>query len=136
MKYLKLIEWISTDGARRKYRLVEHVSGAWKQFGYQIDLPPNKLEGWYSDTRNNERCWERVMEAWLEEGRGQRLYPPTWEGLYKLLRDVQKAGVNIPALKEAVDRAVDRPVLPGVLIVQLSCSLLIIMHDSLLDCSP
>ena len=118
MKYLKLIKWRSPDGVRREYRLVEHVSGAWRQFGYQIDLPFNKLEGWFSDTHDNERCWERVMDAWLK-GRGQRKYHPTWEGLYELLQDVQKGGF-IPALREAVDGAVDRAVLPGMIIMQLS----------------
>ena len=45
------------------------------------------------------------MRAWLK-GRARRQYPPTWEGLYKLLLAIRKEGKVISALKEAVDKAV------------------------------
>ena len=86
---------------------MEHLSTKWRQFGTQITLTQNTMDGWFSDTRDTESCWERVMQAWLQ-GRGKKEYPPTWEGLYKLLRDVRKEAV-VPVLREAVDRAV----LPG-----------------------
>ena len=86
---------------------MEHVSAKWRQFGIQISLTQNTMDGWFSDTRDTERCWERVMQAWLQ-GRGEKEYPPTWEGLYKMLRGVRKEAV-VPVLREAVDRAV----LPG-----------------------
>ena len=109
MKYLKLIKWQSLDGALQKYRLVERVSLKWRQFGLRISLTQNRMDGWFAESRDVERCWEKVMQTWLD-GQGQREYPPTWEGLYGLLRDVQKEGV-VPALREAVDKAV----LPGTL---------------------
>ena len=106
MKYLKLIKWQSPDA---EYRLVEHVSSKWRQFGLQIGLTPDRMDGWFTEeSRDAERCWEKVMQTWLD-GQGQREYPPTWEGLYGLLRDVRKEGVVLEQLKEAVDRAV----LPG-----------------------
>ena len=60
------------------------------------------MENWAKET-DNEECWERVMDAWLE-GQGQDEYPPTWEGLYVLLEDVQLGG-HVTALKEAVESA-------------------------------
>ena len=89
------------------YQIVEHVSAKWRKLGTRLNLTENMMEGWWLDTRVTERCWRKVMQAWLD-GRGQREYPPTWEGLYKLLRDVRKEAV-VPVLREAVDRAV----LPG-----------------------
>ena len=108
MKYLKLIKWQSLGGALQKYRLVERVSSKWRQFGLRISLTQDRMDSWFTESRDAERCWEKVMQTWLD-GRGQREYPPTWEGLYGLLRDVQKEGVVLDQLKEAVDRAV----LPG-----------------------
>ena len=108
MRYLELIEWTSPAGVLQEYRLVEHVSAKWRQFGRQLNLTEDTLDGWHTEALAVvRRCWEKVMQAWLG-GQGQREYPPTWEGLYKLLRDVKKEAV-VPVLREAVDRAV----LPG-----------------------
>ena len=60
------------------------------------------MENWAKET-DNEGCWVKVMNAWLE-GQGQDEYPPTWEGLYVLLEDVQLGG-HVTALKEAVESA-------------------------------
>ena len=45
------------------------------------------------------------MEAWLEGQGLQDAYPPTWQGLFVMLEDVQFGGV-VPALKEAVESAI------------------------------
>ena len=108
MRYLELIEWRSPAGVLQEYRLVEHVSAKWRQFGRQLNLTEDTLDGWHTETLAvARRCWEKVMQSWLG-GQGQREYPPTWEGLYKLLRDVRKEAV-VSVLREAVDKAV----LPG-----------------------
>ena len=105
MKYLQLIEWHSSDGVVQEFRLVEHISAKWRKIGIQINITANTMEGWWSETLDTEKCWERVMRAWLK-GRARRQYPPTWEGLYKLLLAIRKEGKVISALKEAVDKAV------------------------------
>ena len=43
------------------------------------------------------------MQAWLDKN--LQTYAPTWEGLYSLLRDVEKP-VAAEDLKEAVDNAI------------------------------
>ena len=58
------------------------------------------MENWASETRSNEVCWDRVINAWLD-GKGQDLYSQTWEGFYEMLKDVELGG-HVPALKEAV----------------------------------
>ena len=101
LKHLLLIKWES-EGAEHSYRLVNNVSSKWQKFGLMIDLTKNQMKNWAKET-DNEECWERVMEAWLE-GQGQDEYPLTWEGLFKLLKDVEFQGV-VPALKRAVESA-------------------------------
>ena len=63
------------------------------------------MENWAKDSEtDNEGRWVKVMKAWLE-GQGQDVYPPTWQGLFEMLEDVQFEGV-VPALKEAVESAI------------------------------
>ena len=87
-------------GAKRLSRLAQRT---------RLLISPEILRGmegvWQRDPNASDAT--RVMQAWLQ-GRGEKEYPPTWEGLYKLLRDVRKEAV-VPVLREAVDRAV----LPG-----------------------
>ena len=103
LKDLQLLKWTSPDGVVHRYRLVNHVSAKWKKFGRLINLTENQMKNWAKET-DNEGCWERVMETWLE-GQGQDVYPPTWQGLFEMLEDVQFGGV-VPALKEAVESAI------------------------------
>ena len=105
LKDLQLLKWTSPDGVVHRYCLVNHVSAKWKKFGRLINLTENQMKNWAKET-DNEGCWERVMEAWLE-GQGQDVYPPTWQGLFEMLEDVQFGGV-VPALKEAVESAIPR----------------------------
>ena len=55
--------------------------------------------------RKPERCWEKVMQHWLE-GRteGIHSYPRTWEGLYEMLRDLECCEVA-EGLQDAVKSA-------------------------------
>ena len=62
------------------------------------------MKNWAKET-DNEGCWESVKEAWLEGQGLQDAYPPTWQGLFVMLEDVQFGGV-VPALKEAVESAI------------------------------
>ena len=105
LKDLQLLKWTSPDGVVHRYRLINHVSAKWKKFGQLISLTENKMENWAKDSEtDNEGRWVKVMEAWLE-GQGQDAYPPTWQGLFEMLEDVQFGGV-VPALKEAVESAI------------------------------
>ena len=80
------------------------MSAKWRTLGTRIDLTPNTLDNWFLETnRSTERCFERVMQAWLDKN--LQTYAPTWEGLYSLLRDVEKP-VAAEDLKEAVDNAI------------------------------
>ena len=64
----------------------------------------NTLNQYETQLRGNgERCFELVMQDWLD-GRGRDEYPNTWEGLYKMLTDIQCSQVA-EELKTAVENA-------------------------------
>ena len=102
MKHLYLIQWES-EGAEQDFRLVNRVSSKWKQFGRRINLEEDLMTTWDRQVRGNaEECWDMVMQRWLKGERHN--YPLTWEGLFKLLKDVAFQGV-VPDLKHAVESA-------------------------------
>ena len=70
-----------------------------------LELTVNQLDGWESEYRGAvSRCWNKVMEHWLDEGGVTEDYPATWEGLYTLLEDVQCTQVA-EELKNALESA-------------------------------
>lgn len=98
---LELIKWRDQHGHERTFRLVDKVSSKWRAFGSRVSLEPDQLEAWETRfQRDSTRCWCMIMQHWLNRG-GTHDYPKTWDGLYKMLRDVQCSEVA-NELKEAV----------------------------------
>lgn len=92
MRALNLIKWKDGSGHVHKFRLINRVSSKWESFGYRLDIPQNMLDGWREQCLGySARCWMKVMECWLTVGHSQ--YPPSWEGLYEMLEDVEYAEV-------------------------------------------
>lgn len=88
LKSLNLIKW-----KREQFRLVERVSAQWNRFGIQLGIQADLLEGWkHQYLGDATKCWIKVMGHWLGQG-GSSEYPPSWEGVYKLLEDVQYVAV-------------------------------------------
>ena len=104
MKYLDAIKWRDERGTERMFELVKKVSTKWKTFGLRINLHMNTLTQYQFQMQGNaEWCWQMVMQEWLD-GRGQEEYPNTWEGLYKMLTDIQCSHIA-EELKTAVENA-------------------------------
>ena len=96
MKSLHLIKW-----SKGKFRLVNRVSGTWKEFGTLLEVEQNQLDAWRNECRDDAgRCWDKVMGHWLSTG-GTSDYPATWDGLYILLEDVEFSEVAVE-LKEVI----------------------------------
>lgn len=102
---LNLIKWNDKDGRENEFRLVERVSAKWREFGRQIELDENILDGWYKYYLGNAKyCWDKVMQSWLDNG--AKDYPKvTWSMLYEMLDDVNYAEVA-NELRTAVRRAI------------------------------
>ena len=91
---------------------MDRVCSKWKEFGTLLGISLNTLSVWERQYRGNANmCWTKVMEHWLNGG-CKHSYPPTWEGLYLLLEDVQCSQVA-EELKKALDEkmAEDKPVI-------------------------
>ena len=102
MKLLSLLKWKDKQGVVFSFRLGSRVSTKWKTFGLLLGFQPNELDELDSRYRGVcTSCWNSVMERWLNGG-GEPDYPPTWEGLYALLRDTEQSNVARD-LRKAVD---------------------------------
>ena len=67
-----------------------------------LGLTPSQLNAINGQYRGDAGlCWNEVMDHWLDGGSAH--YPPTWEGLYTLLEDMELAHVAAD-LKEAVSQ--------------------------------
>ena len=104
MKYFNLIKYTDDNGKEQYYRLIDEVFPKWKEFGQQIGITESDLIGIEVDSYDEEECWEKVMQRWLD-GQGMNKYPYFWDGVYKLLMDTS-CGEIIDDLKIAVTNAV------------------------------
>ena len=117
LKTLVLIKWKNREGSLCRYRLIDRVSMKWRDFGVKLDITKNNLDVLDYQYRGNVAImWSRVMQdtwmnGWDEEK--MRDYPLSWNGLYRLLEDVECESSVIATLKRAVRRAIQplRPVI-------------------------
>lgn len=104
LKSLLQLKWEDEEGHQQIFRLVDHVSARWTDFGIQLGITQNILDAWESEYSNKARkCWQKVMRHWLK-GKCGALYPSTWEGLYSLLKDLEYGEVA-RKLEDAVKAA-------------------------------
>ena len=79
------------------------MSAAWRMFGKLLDFKFNQLRGLEQQYRGvGDDCWDHVMQHWMDGG--SKSYPPTWQGLYSLLKDAGFAAVA-NELEEAVKKS-------------------------------
>ena len=98
---LSLLKWKDEHGKEQRLRLVEEVSCKWLEFGLAVGVKMDRLEAWEKQyCKDASRCWLEVMKRWLNAG-GTGDYPTTWEGLCKLLTDMDYGKVS-SLLKEAL----------------------------------
>ena len=82
---------------------MDKVSARWQRFGLALDLTPNQLDALDRQYRGDAYLsWNRVMDHWRQGGSAR--YPPQWEGLYSLLRDMEYGQIAVE-LEAAVRRA-------------------------------
>ena len=97
---LSLFKYEDSEGMQLNFELIDQVSAEWRRMGLLVGLSMNNLEGISRDKPNTtERCQE-VFSHWIQ--RNHTPYPPTWPGLYSLLRDARKITVA-ENLKEALN---------------------------------
>jgi hypothetical protein len=88
MKSLTFIKWRNEQGAH-EFRLISQVASMWKDFGLRLGCEPDELQSWETEYRYNAvRCWEKVMNEWVNRA-GTDDYPATWWGLVQVLEDLK-----------------------------------------------
>ena len=87
------------SGVKKEFSLRSRVSTKWRDLGIQLDMTLNELEAIERDRTNTNERWMHVMQRWLDGC--CKIYPPTWDGLYKLLQDAGTPGIA-RELKDAV----------------------------------
>jgi hypothetical protein len=88
LETLTLIKWMDEQGLHT-FRLVDEVASEWEAIGIRFGHKSNELEGWKEECHwKAERCWEKVMGAWLNDA-GTNAYPATWEGVVRVLEDIK-----------------------------------------------
>ena len=98
-KNISLIEWTDEGGNPRKFKLINKISSEWSDAGTLLGLS-DELQNIENEGRGNKHRFEEVHKRWEDNGSSD--YPFTWEGLFKLLHDIEKS-TAARELREALE---------------------------------
>ncbi len=68
----------------------------WYDLGLRLGQPSAELDGYKVLTLTESSkypCCQRVFSRWMENADDEGDYPVTWNGVYQLLRDMERAGL-------------------------------------------
>ena len=101
---LLLIKYKEADGKEKNYRLLQSIQTKWKDIGRHLGIGSAVLNGYKSQHLGDieEQCQE-VFNHWRNAGAEN--YPFTWNGVLKILRDVQM-GMVAERLEKALSNRV------------------------------
>ena len=74
----------------RKLEIIDTVSSQWRKIGQLIGLSMSQLDNYRQTESNNVVRCSRVFDSWINNN-GHLNYPLSWEGLEKLLHDIEHA---------------------------------------------
>ena len=83
----------------KEFRLIQNIQHKWYHIGTLLGVPMNTID---SHKTNEEKCQD-VLKKWMEKDSSE--YPLKWDGLIKVLQDVQM-GVVAQELKEALEHEI------------------------------
>ena len=87
-KNLFLIEWRDQKGETKKLRIKQLICNQWRHIGNLLEISDPILESWNTKHKEDSlKCIDSVMSCWLQHPTDD--YPVSWEGLKKLLIDVE-----------------------------------------------
>ena len=94
MSALTLLKWQDEQGRAQEFRLVRKVNANWRILGTLLGFEMAELKSLDLQHRGDATaCWMEVMERLLNGGCVANSYPPTWEGVCTLLKDIECASV-------------------------------------------
>ena len=96
------MEWIDKDGFKEQLRILNEVCAQWKDIGALLGFSGAEMKEIERNCpRDIKECCREILTSWIEHGRGHESYPATWEGLHKLLEDIE-CSTLAKLLKEAL----------------------------------
>ncbi len=88
MSNLVLLKWTDSNNKKQRIPIISELSPKWSDISDLLGFSPaltQQIELNYS--RVQDRC-KKVMRLWLSN-EGAYCYPTKWEGLIKLLEDIE-----------------------------------------------
>ena len=90
MKNLIHLKWINDKGEKQKFELIKKVSAKWREIGFHLQFPKEKLDMWEEKFQGNAyNCWYAMISEWLEEN------PAKWTDLFSMLDDIGYSKVRV-----------------------------------------
>ena len=90
--FLDLDQSTPNIGYLTKLGVIMKVSPKWRRIGTLLGMHQSELYNYASrELNDNINCCTQVFDAWNKCG-GTRVYPASWEGLYRILCDVDHRG--------------------------------------------
>ena len=89
---LNALVW-NTDGGRRDtYSILNAIKDEWKFIGGILGIQHSTLVLYEQQQKSPRDCLIEIVHEWQTKFNQDRsmLYKPNWEGLYYLLKDIQK----------------------------------------------
>ena len=85
---------------QKRLEIIKTVCKDWRYIGQLLGQSMGELDGYWERSPDYSTCCSRVFDCWINNN-GHPSYPLSWEGLYKLLRDI-KHGRVANELKKAL----------------------------------
>ncbi len=87
-----MLEWTDKDGQPQTLRVKDEMSVKWEEVRDLLELTPARLQSIDSQRRGEvRRCCRDVLMDWIKNGSPR--YPPTWDGLIKLLINLELSSI-------------------------------------------
>ena len=98
MPHIILIKY-RVRNEEKEFRLIQMIQHKWYDIGTLLGVPMNTIDS----RKTNEGKCQDVLKKWMEKGSPE--YPVEWDGLIKVLQDVEM-GVVAQELKEALEHKI------------------------------
>ena len=83
-----LIKYMDKRGQKKELRIKKLICYKWKEIGTLLEIESSSLNAWeMTYNRNVFECIDLVLNHWFEHEPDD--YPVSWDGLKKLLEDVE-----------------------------------------------
>jgi hypothetical protein len=97
-RFIQLIKWKDENGLKKELRIYSEIAHKWKEIAsLLLGLKQGQILTIENDHRQAYSCITVVLGRWFENAThlpSARVYPKSWQGLIKLLNDVQLGEVS------------------------------------------